>query len=268
MKWKGVYMKKIIPFKKEIIFQTNLTEITSISLEHSLKMIQDHTLSGQFDISGDYKMTDSSMHTDPFSFQIPFDIHLDEHYLLDKASVDINDFYYEIINDNILMVHIEVLVDHLEEEPLFVKEEEVVEKENLSVSDVKIPEEIEVRKEEAHDSLEIANEEVEEESPVVMPASIVTEERKEKDLFLDQSTVKAVEIQKETTEEVKSLFDHMDDTAETYTTYHVHIIREEETIENITKKYGILKEELEAYNDLSELKLGMKLIIPASNAQN
>ena len=31
-------MKKIIPFKKDIIFKTNLAEITSISLEHTLKI--------------------------------------------------------------------------------------------------------------------------------------------------------------------------------------------------------------------------------------
>ena len=30
-------MKKIIPFKKDITFKTNLSEITSISLEHTLK---------------------------------------------------------------------------------------------------------------------------------------------------------------------------------------------------------------------------------------
>ena len=31
-------MKKIVPFKKDINFKTNIAEITSISLEHTLKV--------------------------------------------------------------------------------------------------------------------------------------------------------------------------------------------------------------------------------------
>ena len=34
-------MKKIIPFKKDIIFKNHLSEITSISLEHSLRLSND-----------------------------------------------------------------------------------------------------------------------------------------------------------------------------------------------------------------------------------
>ena len=50
---------------------------------------------------------------------------------------------------------------------------------------------------------------------------------------------------------------------ESYETYSICIIREGDTIESILEKYSVTKEELEEYNDLSELRMGMKLIIPS-----
>ena len=111
-------MKKLIPFKKEIIFKTNLSEITSISLEHTLSILEENLISGEFIISGDYLMNDNSINTESFSFNIPFDIHMDEKYILDKSIIDINDFYYEIINSKVLEVNIEVSIDKLEEKTL------------------------------------------------------------------------------------------------------------------------------------------------------
>ena len=48
-------MKKIIPFKKDIIFKTNISEITSISLEHNLKSSTD-SVNGDLIVSGEYKI--------------------------------------------------------------------------------------------------------------------------------------------------------------------------------------------------------------------
>ena len=107
-------MKTIIPFKKDIIFKTNLSEITSISLENTLK-IEDKTLSGSFIISGDYKITEESKDTENFLYDLPFNIVFDDKYDLSNSIVDINDFYYEIVNDSVLSINIEVLVDKIEE---------------------------------------------------------------------------------------------------------------------------------------------------------
>ena len=49
------------------------------------------------------------------------------------------------------------------------------------------------------------------------------------------------------------------------TTYQVYIIRENDTIETVLNKYNITRETLNLYNDLTELKLGDKLIIPQVN---
>ena len=89
-------MKKIIPFKKEIVFKTNLAEVTSISLEHSLHVENDQLITGSFEVSGEYKISDNSATTDVFSFELPFDIEMDDRYDLSGCSVDIHDFYYEI----------------------------------------------------------------------------------------------------------------------------------------------------------------------------
>ena len=89
-------MKKIIPFKKEILFKTNINEITSISLEHQLS-IHNLDVSGEFIISGDYKVSDNSKTVEPFNYNISFESILEDRYDTTKAEVDIDDFYYEII---------------------------------------------------------------------------------------------------------------------------------------------------------------------------
>ena len=55
------------------------------------------------------------------------------------------------------------------------------------------------------------------------------------------------------------------DSEETFSTYSVYIIRTEETLDTIISKFKITKEELEAYNDLSNIGVGSKLIIPLNN---
>lgn len=108
-------MEKIIPFKKDIPFKTNIYEINSISLEHTLSLKDEYLIMGDFIISGTYKLTSSSINIDEFNFKIPFEISIDKKYDTKNIKVDINDFYYEVIDNSILSVSIEVLVNNLEE---------------------------------------------------------------------------------------------------------------------------------------------------------
>ena len=110
-------MKNIIPFKKDIIFKTKLGEITSISLENTLKLI-DGVIEGNFIISGEYKEDLDSESNRPFNLEIPFKSIVEERFNTDKAIVDIDDFYYEITDNNTLLISIDVLIDKLEEKPL------------------------------------------------------------------------------------------------------------------------------------------------------
>ena len=62
--------------------------------------------------------------------------------------------------------------------------------------------------------------------------------------------------------EVKNLFDSFTDNEE-YATYKVCIVREGDSLESIMMRYNISKEQMELYNDLKEIKIGDKLIIPS-----
>lgn len=199
-------MKKIIPFSKDIEFDTNVAEINSISLEHTLKLKEENLVSGEFIVSGTYKMTDTSLNTDNFEYKIPFDISIDKKYDTKDIDIDINDFYYEVINNKILSINIEISIDGLKEK----EEKEVVEE----------PEVLEETLE--NDNLE----------------------------------------RKESEESAKSIFEDLDEN-ERYSVYKVHVVTENDTIENILQKYEITKEELEAYNDLKDMQIGDKLIIPS-----
>lgn len=208
-------MEKIVPFKKDIIFKTNLSEITSISLEHHLDTLGTNEITGNFIVSGEYKITDTSMDVESFSYELPFHITLDEKYILDQAEMDIDDFYYEIINDTVLSVNIDVLIRNLDQK--------IVE----DISNEKEMEEVETRE--------------------------------EKQETIDIPTQRCIEDE----EIASTLFDQVHSVGETYKSYRVCIIREGDTIEKIIEKYETNKEELEEYNDLSDIKIGDKIIIPS-----
>ena len=59
----------------------------------------------------------------------------------------------------------------------------------------------------------------------------------------------------------KDLFSNLDNT-ETYTTYYVYIVKDDDTVEKILTKYDITKEDFENYNDINNIKAGDKVIIP------
>ena len=50
-------------------------------------------------------------------------------------------------------------------------------------------------------------------------------------------------------------------------TYHVYIVKENDTIDDILNKYNVSREEVENYNDISSIKYKDKLIIPSKNEQ-
>lgn len=228
-------MKNIIPFKKDVIFKTKISEITSISLEHTLNLQKDKVV-GEFIVSGDYKVTDNSTSTLPFELKLPFEIVIDERYKTDKATIDIDDFYYEIVNDSILNISIDVLIDKLEEQPL-------IEFEDLTdltpVRDM-------IEEEEEMEDLFLREEKEETVEKV--------EEVKEEELNED--------IRESASEKINSLFSQFSKDSEAYVSYSVFIVREGDSVESILEKYNISIDDLKKYNDLSNLQIGDKLIIP------
>lgn len=119
-------MKNIIPFEKDIEFDTKIAEITSISLEHE-ENINENEINGDFIISGDYKSHQISVNKEDFMYKIPFTIELTDNIDKDSIDIDINDFTYDI-KDNNLSLKIEISFTYQENEEI--KDVEVVEEIN------------------------------------------------------------------------------------------------------------------------------------------
>ena len=214
-------MKKIVPFKKDFIFDTNIDEINSISLEYEISEKSNNLISGKFIISGDYKMTSTGSNLDAFNYELPFNINIDKKYDIDSADIDINDFYYEVVDNKILSINIELVIDKIED---------------ILVNDTENKEEVMDR--------------------CIEPEDNTLESMSKQEEFLEEVNENVAG------DNFKTLFDNLDGD-ESYSTYKIHIIRENDTIESIIMDYEITKESLGEYNNLSDIKIGDKLIIPA-----
>ena len=251
-------MKQIIPFKKDLLFKTKVSEVTSISLEHSFK-VDDDLISGSFHINGDYKMTEGSIQREKFDFDLPFDIALDSRFERDSMIVDIDNFYYQIINNDTLQVNIDLFVDGekvIEEEREidavvfddFVKElDNNFVSENDVVSDFRIDKDIEFQKvetlEEIMNNEIISESEIEESKNIYQSINVDNNDNNKQDF---------------------NFFDNVDE-SETYKAYYVYVVKDGDTIDKILEKYCTTKEKLELYNDLEDIKPGDKVIIPSKN---
>lgn len=230
-------MKQIIPFKKELPFKTKVSEITSISLERELEVLDDGIVSGVFHITGDYKMNEGSINREKYSFDLPFDITLDPRYDINTVNADIEDFYYDVINEDTLKVNIDLFIEaeYLPEEPKIVEEVDVTEEKT---------DDMRTNEEERED---IVEEDIKEDIPQVEEVKV--------------TEVNDTQDRDDTVDIGKDLFSNLDNT-ETYTTYYVYIVKDDDTVEKILTKYDITKEDFENYNDINNIKAGDKVIIP------
>lgn len=239
-------MKQIIPFVKDINLNSNIFEITSIALEHNLKMENNDSIVGVFTVSGKYKINEISLNEESFENNINFDITLDDKYDASKVKIDIDDFYYEIVDDVYLRVHIDVLVDNL----VYVKKPLLEEKkeEKVNIEDV-IPS---IKKIDERSS---STNNIEEE--------VIDIKEDVKDIDNEKTEERDENFNKE--EIVNNFSSSFLSEENSFATYKVHIVRESETIDTIIEKYNTTKEELEKYNSLDNIILGSKIIVPVSN---
>lgn len=251
-------MKQIIPFKKDLPFKTKVSDITSISLERKIEILDGGIVTGTFYITGDYKMNEGSINREKFSFDLPFDITLDPRYDVNSVKADIEDFYYDIINEDTLKVNIDLYIEAeylpdtsldnniLTEEDKSDNEMNDVQKENEPVE--------EDRNELKSDSKNDENIEIEKDKEV-------TSEK----INNDDATMNDSDIERNDVDDfANDLFSNLDNT-ETYTTYYVYIVKEEDTIDKIISLYGVTKEDIENYNDITSIKPGDKVIIPKTS---
>ena len=295
-------MKKIISFEKKLDFPSMVGEITAISLDHNLKFVDGSNVEGEFTISGKYKLTEASRIEENFEFKVPADIVLGEQLDLSTAKVEIDDFYYEIENEDTLICYIDVKVEGVEE--IDIKEEERARNsELLIIEPVEETEEIEEAKIEEAKIEEPKTEEInlKQEFKVAEAEEKVEELTTKKEDYIEDDIPKieekyldkelSVNVKREcdgdtnlkdlqelennnmieenskdeVQESVGSIFSSLNESDETYSTYSVYILRQEETVSSLIEKYKTTKEELENYNDLSNLTVGTKIIIPVNN---
>ena len=256
-------MKQIVTLEKEIAFKTMVGEISSISLEPDLSFINDSEIEGNLIISGTYKMTEASTIEEAFNYKVPVEIMLTTSLEEETRGVDINNFTYAIVNEEALQINVELIIEGLEKVEI---EEESEEEDNSDVredsseEDNSTREEIEVLTteestkeelpsfEEVEELPSLENITVKEEVPVMMEESIEVEPTMKEDTNNKQV--------------MDSIFSAFANTDETYSTYSVYILREDDNLEEVMAKYNTNREALSEYNDLDNLKVGAKLIIP------
>lgn len=232
-------MRKIVSFKKELAFKTKVCEITSISLEHIINQKDEDVVSGEFLINGEYKMTEGSINREKYDFKLPFDLALNSNYNIDSLKLDIDNFYYEILNNEVLKVNIDLLIEAEEKEyiPEPVKELPKEELRKIALEDVEIENEFE----------NINN------------SQLITKT----DINEIENLNKKEEIVNNNININTNIFDNISDN-ETYSTYYVYIVKEDDTIDKILDKYKITKEDLENYNNIESIKPYDKIIIPTN----
>ena len=244
-------MKQIIPFEKDILFNTKIGELTSISLDNDLILKGEDLIIGNFYIKGTYKMLSSSTSEEEYSYKIPCEIQISDEYDTYDCNIDIDDFTYEIKNDDTLYVKISVSIDNL------------VKKETLK----DITEQLETREELPTENSTPLVERIVPETPKEIKT---TEEPKEEinEQQEQQRDIPEVVDERENISPINVINDIKSDiikeTEERYLTYKVYIVTEEDTIETITEKYSVTKEQIKDYNEFDNLQAGMKLVIPST----
>lgn len=253
-------MKEIISVKKDIIFKTKISEITSLNLEHDYK-IKDDLVEGKLVLSGSYKMTEASLLEEEFFYTIPFSIAISENIKKDTINIDINDFKYETQKD---VMKIKVDLDLECEENTIENEEEIEsleelenidELENLNENNDILLENESYMENNLINDFDI-NDYIEENIEIENNTQNKLTENEEKNIIINQID----NINDDKT--ISNITNIIDKNNETYHTYKVYIVREGDTLETICSKYNLLVDDLKEYNDLSNINIGDKIIIP------
>ena len=244
-------MNTKIPFTKDITFEKKVSEITSISLEHEIKVL-DGVLKGNFIVSGDYKSHEVSVNKEPFSYMLPFEIELSHDIDTETIEFMIDYFTYEIIDNTDLRVNIDFNI--LASKKEIVEEPESIFEDASELFSDNDEERETINQENVNNLEDILNEEVVETKNEVLPQEVDDNLR---DQVAVQSTIK--EVSEDT------IINSIKNTDDEYTTYHIHMVSDGETVETICTMYNSNLNILGEYNELGELNAGDKVIIPEKN---
>lgn len=236
-------MKKNVPFSKEISFKTRIAEITDIEVTHNLTKSPDNIIEGNFLVNGTYKMTEASQIEENFSHELPFIIDVDDKYELEDVKIKISDFYFEIINEDVLKINVEIELDDIKEKQLVVERCYDDEEEEIEFDDSEIEE-----KEEVVQPIDILDIEMPKVLEVERPPKIIKNE-----------------VSVASTTPISEIFTSINHDEDNFMTYYVHIVRDNDTLDDILTKYSVTRDDISEYNELDNIKIGTKLIIPCVN---
>ena len=225
-------MNQKIEFKKDCMLKTYVSNITDISLTHDYKILDD-TIEGYFDVTGSYKVTMSSVETESFMFTIPFTIALSS--LIDKDTIDLklSDFNYSVEKD---VLHLKMFLD-------------------MDYQEIEIKEDIEDNEEIDN----MINDLMDKESTT----NIKSPSEFHNEVMLDNVLDSKEEVstkEKVSEKNFNTIFNEVKES--NFSKYKVYIMRSEDTLESILVKYNVTMEEIKEYNDIDNINIGSKIVIP------
>lgn len=225
-------MNQKIEFKKDCMLKTYVSSITDISLTHDYKILDD-TIEGYFDVTGSYKVTMSSVETESFMFTIPFTIALSS--LIDKDTIDLklSDFNYSVEKD---VLHLKMFLD-------------------MDYQEIEIKEDIEDNEEIDN----MINDLMDKESTT----NIKSPSEFHNEVMLDNVLDSKEEVstkEKVSEKNFNTIFSEVKES--NFSKYKVYIMRSEDTLESILVKYNVTMDEIKEYNDIDNINIGSKIVIP------
>lgn len=239
-------MQIIKKINRELEFNYNISEITSICMDIDYK-VNGNVLSGVLNLEGDYVSSNFEDTREDFDKKLDFNIDLDENIDTNTVKVEIDDFTYSI-DQNKLNVNVDlslsyefVLFDEKKEFDKFIESREI---DTNTLEEIKKVEEVREVEEDNEGTCEIEEQE----------EKLASEE------VVDSKDNEAIEEEQRNIEE--SIIDMASNFNDDFITYHIYIVNDVDTLDGIAEKYHISIDIIKEYNNIENLKSGMKLVIP------
>lgn len=255
--------------EKELLFKNNIKDITSISLDSDYK-VENSSLVGNFIISGEYKIHEVSINREKFNFKIPFNIEIDKDIDKKTIKLEITNFVYDYKQDELIVnIDYEILGDR-ESVLLFDDEEsldEFLNKREVEVIDTRLDEIKNTTERKSIDKIEEKELDTDIKNKIELNDSQnnTREDKLDNNLNELENKIDIIEQKEEEREEINTneIINNIDTNNDKFITYKVYKIHENETLESIVIKYHTTIDDLKEYNDLSNLNIGDKIIIPS-----
>lgn len=255
-------MKENKHIEKELLFKNNVKDITSISLDSNYK-VEGQRVVGNFIIEGEYKIHEVSINKEKFNFKIPFSYELNNDIDTKTIKVDITNFIYDYKKDE-LIVNIDYEITGDKKSILLFDDEESLDeflsKREVEVIDIRDTSKEENKKEEKDENKDRKSiDKIEEKEIIDSKKELSLEDTREEP---NNDNINIIEEENRDKIETDSIINSINNNNDNFVTYKIYKIHENETLESIVIKYHTTIDDLKEYNDLNNLNIGDKIIIP------